>query len=100
MLTPSDIKDTARSWKEKCSEKFASISERNVEDYYSDLSLDENDLKSPKLAPKDPTFGVDAVLKTFYEGKNSNANYFDWVETPPKQMSKRAAMKQDRGLSH
>src|ERR1700759_3740180 len=98
MLTPSDIKETARSWKDECSERFASISEKNVEDYYSDLSLEGDDPKSPKVVSKDPTFGVDAVMKTYYEGKNSNANYYDWVETPPKQMSKKAAMKQDRGM--
>jgi hypothetical protein len=59
MITRGDISDKARSWKEK----FTSFSDRNVEDYYSDLSLDD-----PKAAAnqpsKDPTLGVDAVLKT------------------------------------
>jgi hypothetical protein len=32
----------------------------------------------------------------FYEGKNSNAGYYDWTETPPKQLSKRIAKANDR----
>jgi hypothetical protein len=91
MFGPSDISTVARNWKEK----FRSIGDKNVDDCYSDFSLDD-DPKAPKLAPKDPTFGVDAVLKTFFEGKNSTANHFEWVETPPKQMSKKAARAQDR----
>lgn len=49
-----------------------------------------------KLAPVDPTFGCDAALKTFYEGKDSNPNYFDWVDSPPKQVSKKVARANDR----
>ncbi len=45
---------------------------------------------------KDPNFGADAVIKTFYEGKNSNEGYYDWVVYPPKQLSKSAAKAQDR----
>jgi hypothetical protein len=57
MITHGAISDMARSWKEKF------FSDGNIEDYYSDLSLDD-----PKAVanqpPKDPTLGVDAVLKT------------------------------------
>jgi hypothetical protein len=91
MFGPSDISAMARNWKEKIS----SINEKNIDDYYSDLSL-EDDPKAPKPATKDPAFGVDAVLKTYYEGKDSSGNHYNWVETPPKQMSKKAAKAQDR----
>jgi hypothetical protein len=40
--------------------------------------------------------GVDPVVKTFYEGKNSNATYFEWVDAPPRQVSKRVAKQNDR----
>jgi hypothetical protein len=66
-----------------------------IEDYTSDSS-DAEPAKASKLAPSDPTFGCDASFKTFYEGKNSNANYFDWVDTPPKQVSKKVARANDR----
>ena len=57
MITRSDISDAARSLREK----FTSFSDKNVEDYYSDLSLDD-----PKAAASQPTptLGVDPVLKT------------------------------------
>ncbi|KAI5462834.1 hypothetical protein BGZ63DRAFT_402193 [Mariannaea sp. PMI_226] len=45
---------------------------------------------------KDPTFGVDASIKTLYEGKNSDATHFEWVDYPPKQLSKAAARAQER----
>jgi hypothetical protein len=94
MISTSDIGDMTRTWKEK----FSSISDKNIDTYYDDLSSDPSidDPKVPKPPPKDPTFGVDAVLKTFYEGKKSTVTYYDWVETPPKQLSKKAAMRQDR----
>jgi hypothetical protein len=91
MFGPSDVSSVARNWKEK----FTSISDKHIDDYYSDLSL-EDDSKASVLATKDPTFGVDAVSKTYYEGKNSSPSYFDWVDSPPRQMSKKAAKAQDR----
>ena len=45
---------------------------------------------------KDPTFGAEAMVKTMYEGKNSTPLYFEWVDYPPKQLSKSAARAQDR----
>lgn len=59
MITRGDISDMARSWKEK----FTSFSDSNVADYYSDISLDDPKAAANQ-APKDPTLGVDAVLKT------------------------------------
>ena len=58
--------------------------------------------KQPASAPgkvadgKDPTFGQDLSVKTFYEGKNSHEEHYDWVNHPPKQISKSAARAQDR----
>jgi hypothetical protein len=45
---------------------------------------------------KDPGFGSEATIKTMYEGKNSTSAYFEWVDYPPKQLSKSAARAQDR----
>jgi hypothetical protein len=91
MFGPNDISSVARNWKEK----FTSISDKHIDDYYSDLSL-EDDPKAAKLTPKESTFGVDAVSKTYYEGKNSSGDHYDWADSPPRQMSKRAAKAQDR----
>src|SRR5580700_3791610 len=45
---------------------------------------------------RDPTFGTNAIVKTFYEGPNSGCGYFNWVETPPKQLKKKVALAYDR----
>ncbi|ODA77245.1 hypothetical protein RJ55_06872 [Drechmeria coniospora] len=45
---------------------------------------------------KDPTFGTDAAVKTMYEGRNSSCANYEWVDYPPKQLSRTAARVQDR----
>ncbi|GJC92634.1 ATPase [Colletotrichum higginsianum] len=65
---------------------------RPIKDIEGGLA-DEDAKKQP---PKNPTFGVDATVKTLYEGKNSCNGIYDWVDFPPKQMSKKAAENQDR----
>ncbi|KAK2000984.1 ATPase [Colletotrichum falcatum] len=58
-------------------------------------SLSDEDPKKQPPA-KNPTFGADATVKTLYEGKNSCGGIYDWVDSPPRQMSKKAAESQDR----
>ena len=69
---------------------------RDIDDITADSLLSDDDPKKPTVSSKDPSFGADAIIKTFYEGKNSDASYFDWVDYPPKQMSKSQAKAQDR----
>lgn len=65
---------------------------KSMEEMEASLSDDD-----PKAGPAiDPTFGVDPVVKTFYEGRDSEAGYYNWVDYPPKQLSKAAAKAQDR----
>ncbi|KAK1585025.1 ATPase [Colletotrichum navitas] len=59
---------------------------RPIQDIEASLS-DEDPKKQPA---KNSTFGVDATVKTLYEGKNSCGGIYDW------QMSKKAAESQDR----
>ncbi|KAF6829355.1 Vacuolar protein sorting-associated protein 4B [Colletotrichum plurivorum] len=65
---------------------------RDIEDIEGSLS-DEDPKKGPA---KDPTFGIDATVKTLYEGKDSCNGYYDWVDYPPKQISKKAAAQAQR----
>jgi hypothetical protein len=44
---------------------------------------------------KDPSFGTNAIAKTFY-GKNNGCGEYNWVETPPKQLKKKIAIAYDR----
>ncbi|KAH7127558.1 P-loop containing nucleoside triphosphate hydrolase protein [Dactylonectria macrodidyma] len=60
-----------------------------------DSTTSEDDVKNTE-PPKDPTFGSDTTIKTFFEGRNSSPPSYDWVDYPPKQLSKSAARAQDR----
>ncbi|OHE94889.1 ATPase [Colletotrichum orchidophilum] len=96
----SDIRDafdkenlSEKAWQWRC--KLLPQKEqvgRPIKDIEGSLS-DEDQKKQPA---KSPTFGVDATVKTYYEGKNSCNGIYDWVDFPPKQMSKKAAESQDR----
>ena len=60
-----------------------------------------NGLPSKSLEPtvtaqgKESTFGTNAIIKTFYEGK-SNGCSVNWVETPPKQLKPKISKAYDR----
>ncbi|KAK1759780.1 putative aaa family protein [Echria macrotheca] len=45
---------------------------------------------------KDAGFGATPAVKTLYERRNSSDSWVDWVDYPPKQLSKSAAKAQDR----
>ncbi|KND89503.1 putative 26S protease regulatory subunit [Tolypocladium ophioglossoides CBS 100239] len=61
----------------------------------SDLeSISEDDAKP--ATGKDPAFGSEAAVKTMYEGRNSSPSHYEWVDYPPKQLSKSAARVHDR----
>ena len=75
----------------------------HVRDVKSVDSLMDDDGSSPKalarVTGKDATFGMNPAIKTFYEGKNSQRGIyenFDWVETPPKQLSAKTLKVYDR----
>lgn len=95
MIHRSDISDIMEAWKDRISDKMSSLSlgRKEVESWDSDV--DVVDPKSKSASNKDPTFGIDPVTKTFYEGKNSNPHYFDWTEKPPRPISKKIAKAND-----
>lgn len=102
MVSRDELSDLA--WRLRCKIKPPSEARvRGVADFSSSVgsSIEEKDPKAAAASgsaqpAKDPTFGADAVVKTFYEGKNSAEGYYDWVDYPPKQLSKAAAKAQDR----
>lgn len=99
-----DIKDLDRDdvadfvWKWRC--KMLPNQESTIPKTADLDSLDDDDprAKAEKAGAqgKDPGLGSDATVKTMYEGRNSNGCNFDWVDYPPKQISKSAARAQDR----
>ena len=67
-ISREDISDLAWKWRCKILKKDETVG-RNIEDIEDSLS--EDDPKKLPVPSKDPTFGADAIVKTFYEGKNS-----------------------------
>lgn len=65
----------------------------SIEETDSFFSSDDD---KPRASNKNPGFGIDPILKTLYEHPDTNHNYTNWVETPPKQLSAKAARSHDR----
>lgn len=95
MINRSDISEAMGALKEKISDKMSSMSfgKKDIDVWDSDIEI--IDPRTTPAPTKDPGFGVDPIVKTFYEGKNSNANYYDWTEKPPRQVSKKIAKAND-----
>ena len=47
--------------------------------------------EEPNIQGKEPSFGTNPVIKTFYPGKGSCQGRPNWVETPPKQLKEKVA---------
>ncbi|KAF4619100.1 hypothetical protein G7Y89_g14746 [Cudoniella acicularis] len=56
-----------------------------------DSTTDDNTEEIPVVQGRDPDFGTSTSIKTFYEGKGSCNGHYNWVETPPKQVSPKVA---------
>jgi hypothetical protein len=66
-----------------------------------DFDCDDNGKPVALITGKDSTFGMNPVIKTFYEGKHTSRGPFgdcnyDWVESPPKQLSAKKTLVYDR----
>lgn len=94
---------------EKGLDDFASNSDVTIVDKAnegpSDKKLADSSAKPPKEKKKgftvksskpDPEVGSEPIVKLFYEGKGSRDGFINWVEHPPRQMSKRTAWRYDR----
>jgi hypothetical protein len=51
---------------------------------------------TPGVGAKNDEIGAIASIKTLYEWRNSREGIYNWVDYPPKQLSKSAAKAQDR----
>jgi hypothetical protein len=49
-----------------------------------------------KSSKSEPEVGSEPIVKIFYEGRGSRDGYINWVEAPPRQMSKKTAWRHDR----
>jgi hypothetical protein len=81
--------------------KFISPNERRrlaVPKIIDDSSITGDEKASSALpAPdRDVEFGAVTAVKTLYAGKNSRQGSYDWVDSPPKALSKKVAKAHDR----
>lgn len=66
---------------------------KTVQDFKSTETPQRAKIGTP---PKDPDAGSNAAIKTLYEGPESSGSYYNWVDTPPKQLPKSHAVAQGR----
>ena len=71
-------------------------SSHNAQSFISEKLDDISISPNPNDQDKDPEFGSSPIIKTFYEGKGSTDGYYNWVETPPKQLKEKTARAHDR----
>ncbi|KAM7201293.1 ATP-dependent zinc metalloprotease YME1L1 [Rhypophila sp. PSN 637] len=83
-------------WKWRCKIK-GNNHEKTLADFESSVTAAVRDgAATPTGGPKNLDLGTTASVKTMFEGPNSRDGAYDWVEYPPKQLSKSAAKAQNR----
>lgn len=94
-----NISDMAHALRDRL-QSMRHLNEKHVDDMpdvESEYSVDDPKAELAKQQQQlENQTGVNPVVKTFYEGKNSNATYYEWVDSPPRQLSKRVAKQHDR----
>lgn len=100
----SDASEAAWKWRHKV-RNIGQPTEKTLADYDTDSSPKgsgdvveeaETGPGGKRPAPMDTTLGSHPCVKTLYEGPCSSVHYKNWVDYPPKQLSKSAAKAQDR----
>ena len=106
-LSRRDMSEKAWKWRYKL-QHFGDSGEKTLSDFSSSESS-ESSLKKHDHSKKSPTsggtvagggrngeLGANASVKMLYEGPASHDGIYDWVDYPPRQLSKSAAKAQDR----
>ena len=74
----------------------AASPQKNDELLTPDSIIDEHIEDAATVPGRDPDFGTNTSIKTFYEGKNSGGGHYNWVETPPKQTNPKVVKTNNR----
>ncbi|SPQ20659.1 8e91407e-3944-4112-816d-64ed6737502f [Thermothielavioides terrestris] len=90
-------------WRYKL-QHLGSGSEKTLSDFSSAEPGDSSGKRKPTSATpgtggnnnKNGELGASVSVKTLYEGPNSRGDVYNWVDYPPKQLTKSAARAQDR----
>ncbi|EPE07210.1 aaa family ATPase [Ophiostoma piceae UAMH 11346] len=105
-ISKEGLRDTA--WRLRCS-ILRTTDERTLSDYSSGSgSSDVDDVgEAPKTKGKSSllassakdgkdAFGSSVTVKTLYEGSNLSEGFYNWIDYPPRQLSKTATKNQDK----
>ncbi|KAK0640835.1 ATPase [Cercophora newfieldiana] len=96
----ADLSETFWQLRFKLRSVFVRNGDQTLTDFSSNSSAadlsDKNGRHGKDEDGKDVTFGATPAVKTLYERRNSSDSQIDWVDYPPKQMSRTAAKAQDR----
>jgi hypothetical protein len=103
-----EVSEKMWKWRYKL-QHIGDSGEKTLSDFSSDGSGESSEKKHPQKqkssAPasallgggsKNGELGANASVKTMYEGPLSREGIYDWVDYPPRQLSKSAAKAQDR----
>ncbi|KAH8660482.1 hypothetical protein BX600DRAFT_467761 [Xylariales sp. PMI_506] len=100
-LSWDDVSETTWKWRYKA-KTLGRSKEKTISDFESSSPSSsltdlkgEVDIKKPS-DQKHGGLGSHPSVKTFYEGPNSSERMINWVDYPPRQISKSAAKAQDR----
>lgn len=97
------MSETVCKWRYKA-QYLGKPTEKGVADFNTRSSTDtgvqaeqgEESTKEKNPDSNDAALGAHPCVKTYYEGPRSSQRYKNWVEYPPKQMSKSGAKAQSR----
>ncbi|KAK0651056.1 P-loop containing nucleoside triphosphate hydrolase protein [Cercophora newfieldiana] len=100
ILRRDEVSEKLWKWRYKI-QHLGQSGDKGIDDFSSSDSVaDEKDAANAAAAAgataKKDELGSSLAVKTFYEGPLSRDGAFDWVDYPPKQLSKSAAKAQDR----
>ncbi len=94
MIHRDEVSETLWKWRYKI-KHLGKSGDKTLSDF-SSAETAVDDEKAGSKGAKGGELGSSLVVKTFYEGPNSRDKHYDWVDYPPKQLSKSAAKAQDR----
>ncbi|KAK0752558.1 P-loop containing nucleoside triphosphate hydrolase protein [Schizothecium vesticola] len=102
MMDKQDVSEKLWKWRYKL-QHLGQSSDKTLADF-SDTETETSQKKPKKLGASSTTTppsaglepGSSLAIKTLYEGPNSHDGCFEWVDYPPKQLSKSVAKAHDR----
>ncbi|KAK3356776.1 P-loop containing nucleoside triphosphate hydrolase protein [Lasiosphaeria hispida] len=98
MISRVELSENLWKWRYKL-QNLGKSGDKTLSDFSSadtEVAIDEKGLASTSGPSKGVELGSSLTVKTLYEGPGGNEGYYDWVDYPPKQLSKSAAKAQDR----